>query len=327
MVPLPQNNLMRRLIPFILLAFLACSRSNPQPPVTAVDTARRDTSITASNPPIVYPDSPPTILDARLAELSGLAVSPTNPGIVYVHNDSGDSSRFFALSPGAQMRATIYFNGDPAVKPYGVTDCEDMTLAEGKDGQSYVFIGDIGDNDAVRKYIRIYRVKEPNLSKQDTVHPPTLYLASEPLTLRYPDGSHDAETLMADPIDRLLYIVSKREDSVAIYSTPLDFKAGDTVTLTKQTRLFFPGNGIAKWVTGGSIAHDGSQVLLKTYSQVYYWKRNSATPVWKTMQSGATSLPYTLEPQGEAIGFTVDGKGYYTVSEGKNSKLYHYWVP
>ncbi|MBS1660711.1 MAG: hypothetical protein JST68_06630 [Bacteroidetes bacterium] len=318
---------MRRLIPFILLAFAACNRSNSQPSRASIDTVRRDTAVIASNPPIVYPDSPPTIADARLAELSGLAVSPANPGMVYVHNDSGDSSRFFALSPGGRTRATVYFNGDPAVKPYGVVDCEDMALAKGQDGQFYVFMGDIGDNDAVRKYIRIYRVKEPDLSKQDTVHPPTIYLASESLTLRYPDGARDAETLMADPVDRLLYIVSKREDSVAVYSTPLDFKAGDTVTLTRQTRLFFPGSGVAKWVTGGSIAHDGSQILLKTYSQVYYWKRGSATSVWKAMQSSFRSLPYTPEPQGEAIGFTVDGKGYYTVSEGKNPTLYHYWLP
>lgn len=264
-----------------------------------------------------------TVPDDRLNELSGIAVSVTNPGIVYVHNDSGDSSRFFALSPYAVTKGTFYFNGDPNVKPLGVKDCEDMTVAPGPAGESYVYIGDIGDNDAVRKYITIYRMKEPVITGANT----TTTLTAAHLTLRYPDGPRDAETLMADPVDKLLYIISKREDSVILYSTPLNFTAGDTVVLTKQAKLFFAGTGQAKWITGGSIAHDGSGILLKSYTQVFYWKRSSGATVWETMRSTPTILPYTLEPQGEAIGFTVDGKGYYTISEGKHPTLYHYFLP
>jgi hypothetical protein len=264
-----------------------------------------------------------TVPDDRLNELSGIAVSVRNPGVVYVHNDSGDSSRFFALSPYAVTMGTFYFNGDPNVKPLGVIDCEDMTVAPGPNGESYLYIGDIGDNNAVRKYITIYRMKEPVISHGNS----TADLATAHLTLRYPDGARDAETLMADPVDKLLYIASKREDSVILYSTPLNFTAGDTVTLTKQAKLFFAGYGQTKWITGGSIAHDGNGILLKTYTQVFYWKRSSGIPVWKTMLSTPTILPYTPEPQGEAIGFTVDGKGYYTITEGKHPTLYHYLLP
>ncbi|HVV04917.1 MAG TPA: hypothetical protein VHC96_11885 [Puia sp.] len=32
----------------------------------------------------------------RMDETSGIAASVTNPGLYYAHNDSGDSSRFFA---------------------------------------------------------------------------------------------------------------------------------------------------------------------------------------------------------------------------------------
>jgi len=147
---------------------------------------------------------------------------------------------------------------------------------------------------------------------------------AEPLHLKYPDGVRDAETLMTDPINKLLYIVSKREDTVHVYTTPLDFKANDTVTLQKQAQVFFEGTGEFKWITAGDISQDGQQVLLRSYSKVYYWKRNPGEAIWQTLLRSPAILPYTPEPQGEAIGFTADGKGYYTTSEGLHPYLYYY---
>jgi len=130
---------------------------------------------------------------------------------------------------------------------------------------------------------------------------------------------------MIDPIDKLIYIVSKREDSVHVYSTPLSFKAHDTVTLTKNTSLYF--SGVNKWITAGDISHKGDQILLKSYRKVYYWTRTSHEAVWKTLRRKPAILPYIIEPQGEAIGFNLDGTGYYTVSEGIKPELYFYQAP
>ena len=81
-------------------------------------------------------------------------------------------------------------------------------------------------------------------------------------------------------------------------------------------------------MVAGDISQNGQQVLLKSYTKVYYWKRtSSAEPIWQTLQRSPSILPYTLEPQGEAIGFTIDGAGYYTVSEGVHAKLYYYKLP
>jgi hypothetical protein len=250
--------------------------------------------------------------------------SAVNPGFLYVHNDSGDSSRFFAITPDGQLKGIFYFKGDGS--PLGVKDCEDITLGSGPDsGASYVYLGDIGDNNARRKYITIYRMKEPHLS--DSTHTiPSVHLEADPLCLEYPDGPRDAETLMADPIDKLLYIVSKREDSVHVYSTPLYFRAHDTVTLRKDASLYF-GSGKGRWITAGNISSKGDQILLKSYTKVYYWRRPHGKHVWETMQHRPVILPYIIEQQGEAICFTVDGKGYYTVSEGSNPELFYYKVP
>ncbi|HEY4208999.1 MAG TPA: hypothetical protein VGM31_19375 [Puia sp.] len=274
--------------------------------------------------------------DDRINETSGIAASHLNPGFLYVHNDSGDSSRFFAITPDGHLQTILDFNGDPAL-PLGVTDCEDIAVGPGPDpNSSYVYIGDIGDNNGGRKHITIYRIKEPILERRpvDSARSsgsgidstaPFKHLSAEPLFLQYPDGPRDAETLMLDPIEKLIYIVSKREDSVHVYSTPLNFKAHDKVILTKHTNLYFPGTN--NWITAGDISADGAQILVKSYTKVYFWPRPAQEPVWKTLQRPPTTLPYIIEPQGEAIGFDFAGAGYYTVGEGKRPELFYYKVP
>jgi hypothetical protein len=267
------------------------------------------------------PVSLTTLQDPRLTETSGIAASVANPGLLYVHNDSGDTSRFFAIHPDGSLRAVVYYNGDKSLKLLGVTDCEDIAVNIGPQPGTYVYMGDIGDNDAVRKDIIIFRIKEPALS--DTL----VNAQAEPLVLTYPDGPRDAETLMVDPIDKLLYIVSKREDSVGIYSTPLLFNANDTAVLQLRAKLYFSGFGETKYITAGDISQDGLRILLKSYTQVYYWKRQSGEAIWQSMLRSPEALPYTIEQQGEAIGFTTDATGYYTTGEGLHANLYYYTLP
>jgi hypothetical protein len=107
----------------------------------------------------------------------------------------------------------------------------------------------------------------------------------------------------------------------------LIFKPNDTLTLTKRCKLYFSGFRPFKWITAGDISRDGQQVLLKDYVKVYYWKRNDKESLWKTMERKPETLPYQQEKQGEAIGFTLDGKGYYTTSEGVYAPIYYYNAP
>lgn len=245
-------------------------------------------------------------------ETSGLACSHVNKGYIYIHNDSGDTSRFFLISEDGTLKATYTFKAS-------VLDCEDMAVGI-YNGKSYVYIGDIGDNAARRPYVTIYRIEEPKLQKDTKV-------TAIPLHLKYPDGPRDAETLMIDPIEKLLYIVSKREDSVKVYTTPLAYKKGDTVTLTPKATLYFKGaKKDSKWITGGSISADGSQVLIKTYSKVYYWQRKGEESISQLLTTPPRELLYKKEQQGEAIGFTTDGTGFYTISEGEHAPIYYYKI-
>jgi hypothetical protein len=257
-------------------------------------------------------------------ETSGIAASTNHPNIFYIHNDSGDTSRFFAITPDGELKAVLNY-ASTGGGPYGVKDCEDIAVGPGpKAGTSYVYMGDIGDNGSNNPLITVYRIAEPDMPAEASK---AQSLQSAALYLRYPDAPKDAETLMIDPLEKLLYIVTKRGSSVGVYTAPLNFKAGDTVTLTKRCELHFRGLQPFKWIVSGDISKDGSQVILKSYSRIYYWKREGNEPIWQTLQRKPQQPAYEQERLGEAVGFAANGKSYYTVSEGAKQPIFHYAAP
>src|SRR5258708_7270591 len=153
----------------------------------------------------------------EMDEISGISASGIHEGIYYVHNDSGDTSRFFAITPEGKIRSVIYYKGDSKIK-LGVHDCEDIAVGIGPvKGKSYVYVGDIGDNYARYPYITVYRLAE----QKSWVGKDSIIRANAvPIHFKYPDGPRDAESLMIDPIEKLIYIVSKRTDSVTVYTSP-----------------------------------------------------------------------------------------------------------
>lgn len=261
--------------------------------------------------------------DKAMGETSGMAASSINNELFYVHNDSGDSSRFFVINTEGQLLNTIQYKTDNSL-PTTVYDCEDIAVGPGpKTGKSYIYIGDIGDNHFTRAAIVIYRMEE----KQSLLNGAATETKATPIYLRYPDEPKDAETLMIDPLEKLLYIVTKRSDVVGVYTAPLNSKGGDTITLTKRTTLSFSGIKPLKWITAGDISKDGKLILLKSYQEIYYWTRGENESAWQAMQRKPLNPRYEEEKLGESIAFGADGKGFYTTSEGVFAPIYYYKTP
>lgn len=255
--------------------------------------------------------------DQVMDETSGIAASAQLKDMFYVHNDSGDESRFFMISPDGKLHHIFKYDSSH-------DDCEDIAVGPGPaKGKSYVYVGDIGDNGADRNAIVIYRFEEKRSWLKDSI----INLTSQKLYLQYPDGPKDAETLMIDPIDKLFYIVTKRKDTVRIYTSPLAHKPNDTLTLTYRGKLFFEGTKPFKWITSGDVSKDGDKVILKSYDKIYYWKRKGKEHLWQTLQKSPKLLTYQVEKMGEAICFAANGKSYYTVSEGIYAPIYYYTTP
>src|SRR5689334_16831328 len=125
----------------------------------AAETRKGDA---ASTPLPLDPAQPvqlATLEDRRIDESSGLVASRRNPGLFWTHNDSGDLPLVYAFDRAGRSRGTWRVEGAQAV------DWEDIAAGPGPtQGQSYLYVGDIGDNPRQRDSIVVYRFPEPELS-------------------------------------------------------------------------------------------------------------------------------------------------------------------
>jgi len=188
-------------------------------------------------------------------EISGIVASLAHDGVYYVHNDSGDVARFFAIDAAGAALATFQVSGAGAV------DWEDIARGPCPAG-TCVFVGDIGDNDAKRGAYAVYRVAEPTTIADAT-------LPAETLSFTYPDGSHNAETLLVDPVTGGLFVVTKTLGTAAVYAFPLPLTPGTSVVLARAGDVTLPI--MPALITGGDVHPSGQGVLLRTYSNVWWF--------------------------------------------------------
>ncbi|HTG86152.1 MAG TPA: hypothetical protein VL907_03930 [Pyrinomonadaceae bacterium] len=249
-------------------------------------------------------------------ESSGLAASRTNPNIYWTHNDSGDEPLVYAFDATGESRGVIRVAGAKA------RDWEDMAIGPGPNaGQSYLYLGDIGDNDKAREEIVVYRVVEPKLTDEDrisTQKKPRLSGPSEAIRLRYPDGKFDAETLLVHPNSGNLYIITKVAlRNATVYEAVAPLVPGKVITMTRIGEIKIPSL-LGGALTGGSISPDGRRIALCDYLQGYEVVLPAASKdfndIWKQ-----TVAPFSLgqREQGESITYRADGKAVLATSEGK----------
>ena len=262
------------------------------------------------------------ITDPALTEISGIHAGIRNPGVWWVHNDSGDTARVFALDGTGAVRGTFVFSGATA------TDWEDIAIVPGATaGTGAMYLGDIGDNPANRSEVQIYRVAEPDVPSSGPPASTTL-TGVDTLHFTYPDGAHDAEALIVDPIFGDLVIIAKSlaGGTVNIYRAPADVAGGSTTMLTNVGTLALE-TGLLNAVTGADVTRNGSAVAVRTYGTVKVFNRNTSEKVWTAFAGTPCNAPLPAEIQGEAIGFRDDGKALATVSEGASQTLHLSTVP
>ncbi|GAB3940407.1 hypothetical protein GCM10028805_02130 [Spirosoma harenae] len=262
--------------------------------------------------PTVAPITP-----GQIDEASGIVDSRSQPGNVWIEQDSGSPAELALLGYDGKLKGKI--NVPNATN----RDWEELSIGPGPtDGVNYIYIGEIGDNNAEYSGCVIYRLPEP-ASLQTPI------TQVERINFRYPDGPRDAEAMFVDPKTKDIYIISKREEKVRLYSLPYPQNINTITTATAFGELpSFGGGGLANYVTGAAISPDGSEILVRTYTQLYYWKRDSGKSIADALQYGTSrQLTIRFEPQGEAVCFDKDGKGFFTISEKASSpsvNLYYY---
>jgi hypothetical protein len=241
-------------------------------------------------------------------EASGIVASATNPDVFWVHNDSGDSARAFAVRRNGELVATLDLEGVEAV------DIEDIAIEDAAPGVSFLYLGDIGDNNSTRSSLAIHRVREPQLSSGLGQQ---LSASVETMTIVYPDGPHDAETLLFDPTTKDLFVATKTLFGGAAVHRVGPFASGATVTTERVARA------PVDFATGGDISRDGRLVAIRGYGRTAsLWMREPGETLAVALSRPPCSVPLAAEAQGEAFGFLAHGEGYITVSEGAMPDLH-----
>ncbi|MBO9634759.1 MAG: hypothetical protein J7578_16715 [Chitinophagaceae bacterium] len=286
-----------------------CSKSNggsetgnPDPPVITVPSTNYD--ITQLNDCLLFERAPITAPLQRqdYDELSGIAASLTNPGILYMHTDSKNAPVVMTNAAGEDL-GKLVLDGITTLNP------EDISVGPGPEpGKNYIYFADIGDNKFSRSNIAVYRFEEPvvtGATANTTIHITNI----SRIQLKYPGGSFNAETILVDPLTKDLFIASKEKGKATIYKAAFPQSTSDVISMVAVLKTPLD------LLTAGDISTDGKEIVLRNKGQIWYWPRTAGSVV-DALLKAPQMAPYAgNEHQGEGIGFATDGKGYYTNTE------------
>jgi hypothetical protein len=220
-----------------------------------------------------------------LREASGLAASRRVPGRLWTHNDSG-APVLFALDASGSVIGRVRLTGAT------VEDWE--AIAVGPCGtQSCIHVADIGDNNAKRRRISIYRLPEPDAAAESAA-------VADVLHATYPDGAHDAEALLIGG-DGRLHIVTKGETGpIAIYRFPRELRSGASAVLERVGDAGSTKPAAESRITDGAVSPDGQWAALRTASSLAFY-RSSDLLGGRWRESSRIDLSPLKEPQGEGV--------------------------
>jgi hypothetical protein len=278
-----------------------------------------------------------SITAPSIDEASGLAVSRLNDKILWVHNDSGDSARIFAIDTQGHQLATVNISGVKNI------DWEDIASFVYQ-GEAYLLIADVGDNQAKRSQYQLHLIKEPDLSQLNgqktlSVKP------SWSMTFTYPDGAHDCESVAVDVAKQKILLLSKRDKLPILYELPLiapsaqgASKNASVQMINKQAKRLgeiaplptamldyvsiYTWAGFAGKPTAMDISADGLSAVVLTYTHAFYFTQSQPGD-WLTLFSTAPQeIALPAIKQAEAVSFSQEGSSIFITSEMLPAPLY-----
>jgi len=254
----------------------------------------------------------------ELRESSGLAISRTQPGVLWSHNDSGDGPNLYAIDISGKLLAVFHVTGAAA------RDWEDIAVgpcpADGATTASSapwscLFIADTGDNDQVRPDVSIYIVAEPRVG--DAQSSPVVARA---LRYRYPSGPTDAEALAVRANGDITIVSKGRSGTIDFFSISAAnvtkaIASGEVVTATVAGNTGIqPNLRTGRLVTAAALSPDGTTLAVRTYYEVYFFKLGTRRGQSRWEETGRPCELGDAEPQGEAIDY-LDAKTLLLTSE------------
>lgn len=262
-----------------------------------------------------------TLKDDAIKESSGVAASRTNPGAFWTHNDSGDGAFLYAFDETGKKLGVWQVEGAQNI------DWEDIAAyTDKKTGVNYLLIGDTGDNARRRSDITIYRIAEPKIAVSDaksSKKAPIKTAVADALTLKYPEGKFDAETLIINQTSGDLYILTKdMTEKSFVYKAAAPFSGGKTSEALKKVAEIAVPSILQGFITGGDASPDGGRVVICDYFAAYEYvlppNAKDFDEVWKATPA---KIDLGARDQGEAVAYTIDGKALIATSEKSKSPV------
>lgn len=256
-----------------------------------------------------------------LSEASGIAVSQISPNRLFHVNDSGDGPYIYISTKSGSQLQRIRIAGFSLA--YNPTDIEDLAYGECPKGLCLV-VGDIGDNLKIRESLTLIFIKD-QIEISDSVSPEAT------IRLIYPDGPHDAESLIMHPNGDILVVTKALhlDDSTSIYrirktdwqSYPAELVLEKLTTINVgqllESYLERPADNWEKMITSADISRDGNNLLLLTYF--------NAIEVLIDPDAGYISpnIPLEMGVDYQVIELTTLDQQEAITYDGLNKLLYH----
>ena len=243
----------------------------------------------------------------ELRESSGLAVSRTQPGVLWSHNDSGDGPSLYAIDMAGRLLAIV------PVADAVARDWEDMASGPCPAGllattprqavSSCLYLADIGDNDQVRKELTVYVVVEPLLAAGGEK---ISAVPAQSFRYRYPDEPNDSEAFAVSPNGDVTIVSKGRRGTVEFFgisgaSVATALASGEVLTAEHRGNTGIrPDPTISRLVTGAAMSPDGMTLAVRTYNEIFFY---GAVQGGRWRDLGRPCSLGDAEPQGEAIDY------------------------
>lgn len=202
-------------------------------------------------------------------ELSGITKSRSHKNVFWVHNDSGDQPRVFAIDSSGNFYKSDRYQNYEGVIIGGATnvDWEDITT----DNKGNIVVADVGNNGNDRKDLVLYIIPEPSPVASNTTWLKKLFF-------KYPDQktfadrtdfNYDCEAVFfAD--NRFHFLSKNRSDSYTkLYRMDTE-KTDEVNTLTLLDRFNIQGR-----VTAADATEDGTKLVVITYEAIWLFERRA----------------------------------------------------
>lgn len=314
-----------------MLLLLACSadpivlragadpsaEASPAPPPRGFGTGEGGTSGEDTAPEADVTEAEPTptcsefdagvhvgALAAGLDEVSGLAASRRQPGVLWAIEDSGNEAVLYALDIDGSLLAEVPIAApnvdweDLAIAPCGETDC--------------LWIADVGDNNFVRTDAQLLVLEEPDVSRGGVLAAVT----PRSVPVRYADGPVNVEALVVDTHGTPL-LFSKEDSGETELFTP---RGGQFVSIGSIPVASSGDTARDSRVTAADLWNDDSELLLRTYRRA--WR----LPLGEAGLAGILDAPHEeldveAQDQVEAVAWDPAIRGWWQTSEGEGAGL------